>query len=409
MTMEALISELLLRHNCVVIPTFGGFVAGQLPSHFDSDRGIILPPRKSLLFNKQLISNDGLLIATYAKHNHLNFEVAEFFIKETVQKWNEKLARGERITIDNVGFIYLDAEKNIGFEQDRYNNLLLSSYGLSNVHFIPETDIQFIVNEKTGRASIDVPKETAPIKPIQVIEPIEEIVQEESIEVEKELAPIIELNPKRKAWKYIAAAVLLPIAFYSYWIPTKTDVLHSGLVSFQDFNPSHPQQSGIYKYQNIDLSFPKVEEKESIDNLASSLSPDVDVFAFYYQDDIIIPVRLHHEEVIENTKLEPISKPIPAPKPVPQTKSVVTKNIEVKPNLEIQGGNKHLIVGCFSTEENANKLVSKLKSKGFDAYVVDIVNGLHRVSAMNSSSDSALSNASNRLKALQISPWILKK
>jgi hypothetical protein len=128
MTLENLISELLLRHNCVVIPSFGGFVAGQVPAHFDTEKGVILPPRKSLLFNKQLISNDGLLIATYAKHNHLNYDVAEFFIRDTVKKWQDKLAKGERVSIENVGFLYLDAEKNIGFEQDRYSNLLLASY-----------------------------------------------------------------------------------------------------------------------------------------------------------------------------------------------------------------------------------------------------------------------------------------
>ncbi len=405
MNLENLISELLLRHNCVVIPTFGGFVAGQIPAHFDTDKGVILPPRKSLLFNKQLISNDGLLIATYAKHNRLNYDVAEFFIKETVQKWQEKLAKGERVSIENVGFLYLDAEKNIGFEQDRYSNLLLSSYGLSNVHFIPETDIQFIVNEKTGRASIDEEKTITPIQPIEpVIEPIVEVAPEE----EKELAPIIELHPKKKGWRYVAAAVLLPIAFYSYWIPSKTDVLQSGMISFSDFNPTHPQQAGSYQFKPVDFSIPKVEEKETLDQMTSSLSSDVDVFAFYYQDDLIIPVRLQNEAPIEEVvpEVKPVS--IPKPKPVAKKVEVQTKPSEPKETIS-QPTNKHLIVGCFSTEENANKLVAKLKSKGFDAYVVDVVNGLHRVSAMNSSSDSAMSNATKRLNALQISTWILKK
>ena len=56
MYIEELIGDLLLRHNCVVIPTFGGFVAGQTSATFDASKGTILPPRKSLLFNKQLIN-----------------------------------------------------------------------------------------------------------------------------------------------------------------------------------------------------------------------------------------------------------------------------------------------------------------------------------------------------------------
>lgn len=406
MTLENIISELLLRHNCVIIPSFGGFVAGQVPAHFDQDKGVILPPRKSLLFNKQLISNDGLLIATYAKHNRLNFDVAEFFIKDTVQKWQEKLAKGQRITIEKVGFLYLDAEKNIGFEQDRFSNLLLASYGLSNVHFIPDTDIQFIVNEKTGRVSIDEPiKEITPIQPEQT--PIEPIIEEIPVE-EKELAPIIELHPKNKVWKYIAAAVLLPIAFYSYWIPAKSDVLQSGLISFRDFNPASPQQKGQYSRNTLDLSSPKIEERESISKISSSLPADVDVFAFYYKNDLIIPVRIH-KDIKEEPTFEAIN--IKKPLVVPTPKKVIAKPIvsEEKKETVVSTSNKHLIVGCFSTVDNANKLVSKLKSKGFDAYIVDEVNGLHRVSALNSSSDSALSSTTKRLNALQISTWILKK
>ena len=405
MTLENLISELLLRHNCVVIPSFGGFVAGQVPAHFDTDKGVILPPRKSLLFNKQLISNDGLLIATYAKHNHLNYDVAEFFIRDTVKKWQEKLAKGERVTIENVGFLYLDAEKNIGFEQDRYSNLLLASYGLANVHFIPETDIQFVVNEKTGRVSIDEPIEVKPITPIQPI--VEPIIEEIQVEEKEELAPIIELHPKKKAWKYIAAAVLLPIAFYSYWIPAKSDVLQSGLISFRDFNPASPQKQGNYRPNKIDFIVPKVEQLESIEKLTSTLPEDVDVFAFYYQNDIIIPVRIR-EEIKEELIKETTNKPTVV---VTSPKKFVVKPIESETKKEplLVSSNKHLIVGCFSTVDNANKLVTKLKSKGFDAYIVDEVNGLLRVSALNSSNDSALLSTTKRLNALQISTWILKK
>lgn len=405
MTLENLISELLLRHNCVVIPSFGGFVAGQIPSHFDSEKGVILPPRKSLLFNKQLISNDGLLIATYAKHNHLNYDVAEFFIRDTVKKWQDKLAKGLRVTIENVGFLYLDAEKNIGFEQDRYSNLLLASYGLANVHFIPETDIQFVVNEKTGRTSIEESKEEIVSVPILPEEKID-IPVEEEIQKEQELAPIIELHPKKKAWKYIAAAVLLPIAFYSYWIPAKSDVLQSGLISIRDFNPASPQKQGVYKQTSYDFSIPNVEQVESVEKLTSTLPEDVDVFAFYYQNDIIIPVRL-------NKQVLPVTPEVQAQITtlVPTIRKNDSKPVVSTPKKENVNptSSKHLIVGCFSTADNANKLVSRLKSKGFDAYIVDEVNGLHRVSALNSSNDSALLSTTKRLNALQISTWILKK
>ena len=64
---EQAIGDLLLRHNCVIVPAFGGFVAEQLSAKIDYDKGVMTPPRKALLFNKQLVSNDGLLINEFSR------------------------------------------------------------------------------------------------------------------------------------------------------------------------------------------------------------------------------------------------------------------------------------------------------------------------------------------------------
>ena len=76
MLIEQLIGDLLLRHNCVVVPSFGGFVAKQTVAVIDTANGVMLPPRKSLLFNKQLINNDGLLIAAFAQASGKSYNEA---------------------------------------------------------------------------------------------------------------------------------------------------------------------------------------------------------------------------------------------------------------------------------------------------------------------------------------------
>ena len=63
---EHIIGELLLRHNCVIVPSFGGFVAKRASATIDYTTGVMQPPKKSILFNRQLINNDGLLIAECA-------------------------------------------------------------------------------------------------------------------------------------------------------------------------------------------------------------------------------------------------------------------------------------------------------------------------------------------------------
>ena len=140
-SVEQLISDLLLRHNCVIIPSFGGFVAKQTAAKIDYTNGIMSPPRKSLLFNRQLINNDGLLIAELAVSNKIDYSAASEQINAITSVWQTQLKNGERVTIDKVGFLYFDQEKNICFEQDRFFNLLLSSYGLGKVHFLSEEDV----------------------------------------------------------------------------------------------------------------------------------------------------------------------------------------------------------------------------------------------------------------------------
>ncbi len=398
MRIEELIGDLLLRHNCVVIPTFGGFVAGQTSATFDANKGVVLPPRKSLLFNKQLINNDGLLVAAYAKEAQLSYDDAFVSMQDQVSSWQRKLAKGERVTIERVGFLFLDAEKNIGFEQDRFNNLLLSSFGLGKVHFVTEEDIQWVVQENSGRASI--PNET-------IETPIIPLVQEQEVETDsEELTPIIPIQ-RSKAWKYgAAAAVFLPICFYSYWIPVRTPVLESGMISIQDFNPFHSKEQSRYVMEEIDTKMDAIAYEQSIDEITATLPEDVSVFSYQMDYETFIPVKVKEENIAEPVvEIKEIPKPA---KVVKEPKKAVVPSKEIA-NAIVESGSRHLIVGCFSTADNANRLVAQLKAKGYNAYVVDVVNGLHRVSAANASTDSALNQTNSRLSSLKISGWILRK
>lgn len=378
MQIEHLIGDLLMRHNCVVIPNFGGFVAGQTSSKFDPNKGIAIPPHKSLLFNKHLITNDGLLIAAYANENKMSYEEAHSTIQDQVQIWQRKMSKGDRVTIDRVGFLYLDAEKNIGFEQDKFYNLLLSSFGLGKVHFVVQEDISILqeVEKSTLQFHEREEEKQAPI--IQLPK------HEESYETST--------KSKKVIWKYIAAAAILPVCFYSLWIPFRTPVLESGLVSIQDFNPLHTFKKPTYIPSDIDLNVSEYADSYRLNEVINSIPKEIDVFSYEYDSETYIPVRLHPIK-----KKERIIPRVDKSESTPKSSSVVVR------------GNKHLIVGCFSTEKNANKLIKELRAKGFDAYIVDVVNGLHRVSAANSNSDSLLKAKNQQLVPLNIEGWILRK
>ncbi len=403
MYIEELIGDLLLRHNCVVIPTFGGFVAGQTSATFDPNKGTILPPHKSLLFNKQLINNDGLLIAAYAHSTKKSYEESNDYIQKQIQHWHHKLDAGERISIDRVGFIFLDSERNIGFEQDRFHNLLLASYGLGKVHFLSQEDIQLMTQQEvftlSGEPIVEIEK-NIPIIELSTPGNIHEETTNDQIG-NNEKAPIISINSKR-VWKYAVAAALLPVCFYTYWIPMKTRALESGIVSIQDFNPFHKSHGGLYKKEILDLRINQKVEESDLDQILRSLPAEVEIFSYPIDSDVYVPVKVR--EHIQSKIIKQIPKirikEIPAPKKV----IPVSKSVSVISTPKTTG---HLIVGCFSTEQNANQLISELKQKGFNAYIVDVKNGLHRVSACKSNSDSMLNEAKEKLSPLQISGWIL--
>jgi hypothetical protein len=367
LTTNTLIGELLLRHNCVIVPEFGGFVARQTSAVIDYASGTMQPPRKSLLFNRQLINNDGLLVAELARTNEISFDEALRMVQGTVAEWNDKLNRGERITIDRVGFIFHDREKNLCFEQDRFFNLLLESYGLGSVHFIAKEDVERV-------------KEGAKIR---TLDPA--LAEEKVEDGELEGAEIIQhpaASGNRKMWKYVAAAAcILPIAFYSIWIPTRTDVIQSGVLSISDFNPFHEKHDAQYtqKSENYTLTLSDVEQslEDQID-----ASPEMEIFTVQLDENLVIPVKV--ERVVEPTAVIP---------------SV---------DQQVSVGAFDCVVGCFSSQSNAQNMISSLRARGFEARQVDISNGLYRISAGSASTEEQARQLVANVNSQGFNGWILR-
>lgn len=414
MLIEQLIGDLLLRHNCVVVPAFGGFVARQTSAVLDAANGVMLPPRKSLLFNKQLINNDGLLIASLAKETGRSYEASAQEIQLQVEQWLQLLHSGERITLDRVGYLFLDQEKNIGFAQDRYFNLLLQSYGLGKVHFVSEEDIQ-IVSRPVPAEAVQPEIRIRPVeRPVLQLEqaPVIELIPEgiepaETVEDGPRIIPIPARSGNVRLWRYVAAAALIPIAFYSYWIPMKTKVLESGVLAVQDFNPFHQEDAGTYQAKALSFEPDTARVREvSVAREVAALSPDVKTWSYPYAENLYMPVRVKENasqpEMQENTTVPVAATKAPVMEESPAVKST--------PASVQATGNYHLITNCFGSEANAEKFVSYLRSKGFDAYIVDVNKGLHRVSAGKASSSAALEPMQEKIEGLQIEgSWILKK
>ncbi|MDF3028275.1 MAG: Sporulation protein [Fluviicola sp.] len=402
LTVEQLIGDLLLQHNCVIVPSFGGFVAQRTSAKIDPAKGVIIPPKKSVLFNKQLINNDGLLIAALSQANAIPYSEAAEEVQAHITEWEAKLQMGGRITIDRVGNLFYDQERNLCFEQDRFYNLLLESFGLSAVHFVSVADAEA---KESHQAILHVVKavemEQKQLTPTsepsfvlnqEPIVPVLEVVHEEHIN-----QTALPLKKKSTAWRYVAAACLLPIAFYSFWLPVKTDVLESGVISLSDFNPFHSNKPGTYTAPETNYSFPKRERKKQLQNLPNN----VETFSYEMDEDTYVPVSLKKKKqpVVEQAEPE---VPQPEVLETPKKKVEETKTNPVVPVATPKGG--QIIVGSYSDKKNAEDLIRLLESNGMTGQIMEN-DGKIRVTAGTASQYAQLAP---KLKALGISPWVLK-
>ena len=315
-SLEDILIELLHKHECVVVPAFGGFIAKQKSAYVDFESGLIHPPFREIGFNIQLQSNDGLLVNQFAAEYQLDYSASLDTVAQQVTTWNEVLRQGKQLSIPKIGNFKKDLEGNIQFEQDRSFNLLMSAYGLELVGFIPT-------------------------KPL---------VSEGEKEVKN----------NRQLWKYAAAAAIaIPIAFYSIWIPVKTPALESGMFSYQDFNPFKTQNENSYTETQIDL--PRIEHV-SIETT--------------YRDAYEMHVN---------------------PKVAPNEPTITL----IEPHV------MYCIAGCFSSEENASRLVQKLEGFGFNCSILH-EGSLYKVSLGQGFSEESVDSILNKAKSLNIQTWILK-
>lgn len=144
------ISDLLCEHNCVIIPDFGGFVANYESAFIDSRTNHMFAPKKSIVFNRSLKNNDGLLVNEIAVGEGLTFKQAKKELDKYVLNLNESLSLHKKVFIDEVGTLLLTSDDKVLFVQSNSRNHLLDSYGFTTIQYpaIQRTSVQERFEEK---------------------------------------------------------------------------------------------------------------------------------------------------------------------------------------------------------------------------------------------------------------------
>ena len=141
--------------------------------------------------------------------------------------------------------------------------------------------------------------------------------------------------------------------------------------------------------------------EDSLEKSIQTIPADVSNYAFKFNEDIYINVRLKGNSVS-------IEKPVEG---IPEASTIeVIKPIEkIKPVVKLTKKSFDLVVGVFSSETNATNLINSLKSKGFNAKIVDKNGELFRVSAGTTSTNEEILKVKVKALSAGVEGWILKK
>lgn len=217
MKVEEHISELLFDHDCVIIPEFGGFVGNYTPAKIHPVRHTFTPPSKTIIFNRQLKQNDGLLANQMVRQDQITYPQALQHIRHFVNDVQAELRKGTKVKLSNVGTLYLDVERTVQFEPSE-TNFLADAFGLDEFRS-PAVRQEKIVKR--------IEKEFKDREPIAAVQG----------------------NKKINVKRVVALTVAIPLLAAMIWLPIQTGILKQ--VSYSDLNPFAKHE--VMKPENADV------------------------------------------------------------------------------------------------------------------------------------------------------------
>jgi cell division protein FtsN/nucleoid DNA-binding protein len=344
MVIEKYISDLLYKHDCVIIPGLGGFVANYRKAGIDLHKQEFYPPARILAFNAELNKSDGLLINYISKCESLSYEKVadqiDLFAKQTLFTINE----GKKIELDNLGVLWSE-EGRIQFEPEMKQNFLLDSYGLSSFNYP-------ILKDQKKPKIIRTAK-------------IEEVKESTSNSFEKETEKVrLSKGTYRRSWLIgiPTAAALIAVVVFSF----TRDKAFEHKINQANFNP-------------VVVNEQPNRDKTPVKDQTKTIEEEPVVIA--NTEDVVAETEEFVEPEIEPTSKETaeINEPEITPEPETVTQAEPQK-IEIPANTD--NNRYYVIAGSFGYADNANVCKNRLQESGYPAKVHNSGNGKFRVSLM---------------------------
>ncbi len=109
------ITRLIARHNCVILPGFGAFLAHKVPARYNAEERVFMPPHRTLGFNPQVTVDDALLLSEYTDCGMLSYEEATTLLTRDIANLRDRLSQKGTLCFGELGTFSMDINNRITF------------------------------------------------------------------------------------------------------------------------------------------------------------------------------------------------------------------------------------------------------------------------------------------------------
>lgn len=317
---EENIHQLLFDNDCVILPSFGGFIKRNNPTVLDKHARTLKPKGATVFFNAALTHNDGLLANHIALEKKIDYSTALSLLNNWVVNTENTIQTSGKFIFGELGTFYLNAEGKKWFAPNPKLNFSKETFGLE------------ILIAKTILS--ETKEENKPTTHIRNHNDIEKVITKELVVSKKK---------PRYVLAKIAASFLL--------------LAGVGFVIYQ-FDSVYFKQPGISQADMLILEdTTPFQKKDNIPTVENDTNATIEL------DSDSIPMQEMNAE-------EPIEIHI-------QTQNTAFKKEDVQINIhskdnstQVARSNQEfytILAGAFSQEANAQRRLDLLLKAGIDA------------------------------------------
>ena len=369
------IEQLLLTHNCVVIPQVGGLVFQYESTPLSADTTQFVPTRRVVVLDPTYQDDDQLLLHTYAAAYGLNEKYARRMLLTDIGLLRSTLQKRGEVLIGINGRLIRHSNGQISFQSKVNETFDLEAYGLPTFQFeklpVAEEKTEEIPVSKPSRFSFFHKKQKLSTTPIVVDKPVDNVVEKPApIEEESDTEEVVTTIPL--GWKILQTAAVSAAAVAFFLListpveDVKTSAFQASMLPTEQMLSSKPApvsiQEPVVKMQETAPKEvqPVVEEVQESSRVATPevTQPKVDkaVTETKRED----KATSEKKQTANETAAKKQTAKATVAKKQPAQSSQETKLAAVR-----SGKKYYVIIGSFPNEAQANQFIKQVDKQKY--------------------------------------------